>query len=141
MSPTALTPLPPPVIPKMDPEKKGWWVEALRSDRFRRGRSALRKRDSSDRFTAHCCLGVLCEVAIEHGLDLTVTYGGDGETYFDGEALLLPDRVVEWAGLEKNGPEVWQDDAEGQHKVELTLINDDTEDTFAEIADRIERDL
>jgi hypothetical protein len=48
---------------------------------------------------------------------------------------------VEWAGLEKNGPEVWQDDAEGQHKVELTLINDDTEDSFAEIAERIERDL
>lgn len=141
MSPTALTPLPPPVIPKMDPEKKGWWVEALNSERFRKGKGALRERHD-DGLTYHCCLGVLCEVAIEHGLDLELATGPDGQTYFDNEALLLPGKVMEWAGLTKNGPEVWNENGDGgRYKCELTLINDDTEDTLADIAVRIERDL
>lgn len=141
MSPTSLTPPPPPVIQQMDPEKKGWWADALESDRFRKGQGALRAIHE-DGLTYHCCLGVLCEVAIEHGLDLAITYSSDRvQTYFDGEALLLPKSVVQWAGLEKEGPEVWQDNGEGVYKVELTLLNDDTEDTFADIAARIRADL
>lgn len=126
----------------MKPEVKGWWVEALRSDRFRKGTGYLRKRGPIDQLTYHCCLGVLCEVAIEHGVALILTHGEDGQTYFDGEALLLPEKVMLWAGLEKVGPEVWDEDFEaGLRKTELTLVNDDTEAEFPDIADLIEASL
>jgi hypothetical protein len=135
--------LPPPEdIPTMNPEAKGWWVEALRSDRFRKGRGFLRQRLSSG-LTYHCCLGVLCEVAIEHGVDLEVSEGVEGETFFDHEAMLLPQAVIEWAGLDKPGPEVWHSrfDDDGTSKAELTLVNDDTEADFRKIADLIDASL
>jgi hypothetical protein len=137
--------LPPPIeIPKMDPEKKEWWAEALESDRFRKGRGFLRQRLNSG-LTYHCCLGVLCEVAIEHGVDLDVSDPGvEGETFFDSEAMLLPKKVVEWAGLDRNGPEVWHSrfaDDDGTVKAELTMVNDDTEADFTEIAAMIRASL
>ena len=142
MSPTSLV-LPPPVdIPKMKPEVKEWWAEALDSDRFRKGRGYLRQQHD-DGLTYHCCLGVLCEVAIEHGLDLDVKVGEDGQTFFDSETLLLPEKVMLWAGLEKVGPEVWEENDfdSGQHKTELTLVNDDTEAEFSDIAEMIRASL
>ena len=46
--------------------------------------------------TQHCCLGVLCEIAIENGvvLDTYETVPG-----FDDERAYLPFRVQEWAGM------------------------------------------
>lgn len=139
-------PVPTPVdIPKMTPEVKVWWLEALRSDRFRKGQGNLRAIDPNDGLTYHCCLGVLCEVAIEHGLDLDVQFASDKRTaYFQGEALLLPDEVVQWAGLSKNGPDVWFTDPAGhRQKMEVTVVNDsnDPEYDFDQIADLIEASL
>lgn len=62
------------------------WIDALRSGRFKKGMDQLRKGDS------YCCLGVACELAVEHGII---------ESY-DGKHTNLsyyPD-VREWIGLE-----------------------------------------
>lgn len=140
---TSLSLPPPREIPKMDPTKKGWWVEALRSDRFRKGKGFLRAYNEADGLTYHCCLGVLIEVAIEHGLDVEIEpgLGSTGETFFEHEAQLLPTKVMEWAGLDKNGPEVWDSGYDGLVRTELTLVNDDTEAEFPEIADLIDASL
>jgi hypothetical protein len=44
------------------------WVTALRSGRFKQGRSVLNQGDR-----ALCCLGVACEVAIEAGVPVKKT--------------------------------------------------------------------
>lgn len=87
------------------------WIEELRSGKYRQGSGDLhyigysRAEDgtpapSEERF---CCLGVLCEMAVEAGAveaeygRSAVAYGGDGETTY------LPDAVIEWAGLRYEG--------------------------------------
>ena len=100
------------------------WVEALRSGEFEQTAGVL----AISTRTAHCCLGVLCEVAIKNGLELSVAVPKLGHsTEFDGCAVFLPDHVAEWAGLMRKGESV------------LSSMNDAGK-TFAEIADRIEAD-
>lgn len=48
----------------MDTELKNNWIQALRSGKYKQGRSFLKQEASNN--TYHCCLGVLCELM---GLD------------------------------------------------------------------------
>lgn len=64
----------------MDAQLKAKWVEALRSGKYRQGRSTLKHSGS------FCCLGVLCDVADIAVDDADVAYpalekltGGYGE--------------------------------------------------------------
>ena len=68
------------------------WATALRSGDYTQQRGSLANLCR----TQHCCLGVLCEVAIENGvvLDTYETVPG-----FDDERAYLPFRVQEWAGM------------------------------------------
>jgi hypothetical protein len=51
--------LTPPIgLPKLNPELKAKWIEALRSDRYKQARTALHKIKGG----GFCCLGVLCDV-------------------------------------------------------------------------------
>ena len=57
-------------------------------------------------------LGVLCELAIEAGVEIEVTEIKDKSfknrvRLYDGERYLLPDAVVEWAGM-KNKAGIWE---------------------------------
>lgn len=74
------------------------WSAALRSDEFEQGRGNL-ARTSHDGSTQHCCLGVLCELAIRAGVPLNVTKDAYGVTYYDGSAGTPPVSVRKWAGL------------------------------------------
>lgn len=87
-------------MPNIDNIKK--WVTALRSDKYKQGRSALRRGRYDSGF---CCLGVACDVYhLETGL---------GGWYFDGEAdswnfrspndrsnQVMPEDVGKWLGLD-----------------------------------------
>lgn len=82
----------------MDPEIGEHWAEELESGRYKKGRGALRA-ELDDGTVEHCCLGVLCDMHRQ----ATGRGEWDGERYvLDGKptASVLPDEVVEWAGIE-----------------------------------------
>jgi hypothetical protein len=124
-------------MPKLKKRVKEQWVAALRSGKYRQGQSSLAEGGK------YCCLGVLCEVALENRLPLNVednvsTYGDPWRAY-DGESSFLPKRVYEWATLKKGrGP--LRDDFDLPGGTNLVEAND-TGKTFEEIADLIEEHL
>ena len=68
------------------------WVAALRSGDYTQQKGSLANLHR----TQHCCLGVLCEVAILDGVDLDTYETVPG---FDDERAYLPRRVQEWSGV------------------------------------------
>jgi hypothetical protein len=124
------------------------WVDALRSGRFRQGIGKLTTvtdgatGESEER---HCCLGVLCELALEAGVGLNVTERATPSTYaglrrtrsYDGQVNFPPKEVLDWAGLTERNPSV------RHHAVVRTLgfLNDERNLTFAAIADLVEEQL
>ncbi len=91
------------------------WVEALESDRYKKGKGAL--RDNDDRM---CCLGVACDILPEVNwkdtgpFDWIATYGGDYS------ASRLPRSLQRHLGL-SNGT------------MESLISLNDTNDTFEPI--------
>lgn len=84
----------------MDADIKAEWIADLRSGQYEQGRSALR-RDNR-----YCCLGVLCEVAVRHGVIPQPTpsteYDADEIAYGiegDRSSGVLPQVVAQWAGM------------------------------------------
>lgn len=128
-------------------------VDTLRSDRFQQGREHLkliaRRTLDGEKRTQHCCLGVACEIAIEHGLSLTVDQSYNGRISFDGETGYLPNKVQDWYGLPANPyleapmPKFrwyrlfWQ--KKQAPPIVATEANDDLGLSFLEIADAFER--
>jgi hypothetical protein len=122
---------------KLKKAVKKKWVEALRSGKYQQGRHALAFGGK------YCCLGVLCEVAIESGLELPSGHSNRGRTYGEERNIsTLPEEVSTWAFL-KGSPAVG-----GQAMVStpaggfqyLTILNDRGV-SFDEIADMIEASL
>lgn len=128
----------------MNAEIKAQWVAALRSGEYQQAEGALNKGGK------FCCLGVLCDLAVKSGLPVEVSQSEifKGELEYDTETAWLPDSVREWAGLDRNGPELpsetYSNGSSG--KVALTqlndgshaLLNDVPRHTFEQIADLIE---
>jgi hypothetical protein len=116
---------------EMNPEIRARWTAALRSGRFKQGRSALRSQDEL------CCLGVLCELAAEAGVVSAVPGKGDGHCWsYDGFVDYLPESVQEWAGLPGGNPLAT---APGQRgAAPLAILNDEYDLSFAQIADAID---
>ena len=102
------------------------WVAALRSGDYKQQKGSLADlhRDS------HCCLGVLCELAILNGVDLD-TY--DEVPGFDDERAYLPFRVQDWAGVRDRGGSF----PRGDYRISLMAMNDDGY-SFSRIANAIE---
>ena len=104
------------------------WTAALRSGKFAQTQGALH--------TSHgyCCLGVLCELAVEDGVvrDRTISHFGAGqwEVSYDTASGLLPHSVMAWADIKDCGG------AFDNHQA-LSSLNDHGHD-FDEIADVIE---
>ncbi len=87
------------------------WVDALRSGRFKQGRSRLAIRFGGEE--EHCCLGVASVLAMESGVSVdcewtvsTRAMATDGEQQAvftwageDRESSFLPDPVATWLGL------------------------------------------
>lgn len=108
-------------------ERVRLWVDALRSGEFEQGRGKLQRNGK------FCCLGVGCEVAMRNGHPIdrhTLPFDDETRVAYDGSTNYWPGHVYDWFGitpgfeLEGNSPEHWNDTAGA---------------TFAEIADKIER--
>lgn len=147
----------------MNPDVKALWLERLRGNDYRQGQSALARKvaeypdgldDPPRVVTKHCCLGVLCEMAVEQGiverLVLAERFGYVVDTDRVGRypATTEPPRaVLEWAGLSVHDGLVTLDvdmvpgyDSEGD-PITLAALNDSGSFPFARIADLIEENL
>lgn len=113
------------------------WVAALRSGKYRQGKTRLRVAGETRRQDSFCCLGVLC--------DVHRTTTGKGRWYLGafepagevGSAMVTPDTVVAWAGLGSCNPKVPAHNP-STRGTSLAEFNDHLGKTFAEIADLIE---
>lgn len=121
----------------MNPEIKTRWVAALRSGKYKQGRRVLNRDDQE-----FCCLGVLCELAVEDGIvtkapiyeeTTTMDYRGPVDPSSDNyqNTTLVPDAVQAWAGVSLNP---------GVNGRPLSSMNDNGMD-FNTIADYIEEYL
>lgn len=125
----------------MKEDIKRQWVAALRSGEYSQGRGDLHNVNTQQ----HCCLGVLCDLAVKSGLPVVVreAFDGSGHTTYDGLGDLVPPSIQEWAGLPDSNPtiEVGPDPDGWDDEDELAQLNDDRGYSFARIADLIEAQL
>jgi hypothetical protein len=127
-------------------EIKEQWTAALESGDYAQGKSELRTAEDS-----YCCLGVLCDLAVQAGIakwERRNFHGSDVQVWFaapvsgdaqDSDSTFLPKFVKEWAGLDDTNPTV-PDPTEPDHKSGLAMLNDDGV-PFTKIADRIKEHL
>ena len=121
----------------------------LRSGKYEQGQMHLRTRDNK-----FCCLGVLCELAIEDGVIPSPTIPDDLMCYvygLDGKSTitnLLPVAVKEWADMESTlgkrrdaSTDILYIDWDFRNGVPppLFYMNDRLKMTFEQIADDIEK--
>lgn len=115
------------------------WIAALESGKYKQGRSSLRFNNE------FCCLGVLCELAVEAGVITEAKRILNGQSllyyYDDCNASYLPSAVRDWAGMYHIAGifnnEVNDDD---RYLPSLTRLNDDGV-SFVEIADVIRKNV
>lgn len=140
----------------MNPDIKERWVNRLLGPNTNQTGGALgRVREFGESPAGNCCLGVLCEIAVEDGViekhvapSGLVLYGTPEEfSEESAESMFLPPSVYRWAGLNKDNPTVEIPDENdvccGEHTILTTLseLNDDYKYSFAEIAALIEDQL
>ena len=100
------------------------WVAALRSGYYTQQMGGLANLHR----TEHCCLGVLCEIAIENGVEIDTYETVPG---FDDECAYLPRRVQDWAGI-------WNRYGRFKGDVHSLVAMNDQGYTFAGIANVID---
>ena len=127
----------------MNDEIKAEWVRRLRSGDYVQATGTLGVPVSNQR----CCLGVLCDIAVEQGVIAAPrpdrdTESGDLVLIYGGMSDVLPMEVRDWAGLSSCNPEVhWPDEYSGRdYRRDISDANDCYLD-FAQIADLIEDQL
>jgi hypothetical protein len=109
----------------MNVEIAKMWVEALRSGKYKQARKALCRIDEFGE-KSYCCLGVLCDIAVDQLAGIEVRKNSSGSMHmYDNEAAYPPLSVVQWAELK---------DISG-----LADLNDRQGRSFEEIAGYIER--
>lgn len=136
---------------RMKPEVREPWVAALLSDEYQQGSGHLIDTVHMDgeAKTTHCCLGVLCDLAMKAGVDgirlveKAADYGpvpvfewrnSEGQWMSTEGTLPLP--VREWAGLDSDDP--YLDEGRETTAVEA---NDSLLWTFTDIAKSISENL
>lgn len=120
----------------MKKDIKEKWVAALRSGEYKQGKDALmRETEEGQEF---CCLGVLCDLAVQSGLPVELGQTGlyDPRATYDLEEGHLPRSVREWAGLDDRDPRV----RVGSSTRSLSSLND-RGTSFRDIARLIEEQL
>lgn len=128
---------------KMNPEVKARWVAALRSGEYKQGKNAL-QRDGK-----FCCLGVLCEIAVQEGVISADRRGGLSVLFYDGNSAALGPAVRHWSGIADEagsfGSEIitvsLDNGRDMVRSTNLMSLNDLAGYTFEQIADVIEEYL
>ena len=105
------------------------WVAALRSGEYKQREGGL----ANEKRTKHCCLGVLCELAIKEGVEMLVEVRPDmpKDMYFEDSAGGLPYSVQEWAGVASANGRLYGG-------ISVATLNDDMKYDFGRIANIIE---
>jgi hypothetical protein len=116
---------------KLGPIQKAW-VRALRSGKYKQGRERLTALDENGDPKEHCCLGVLCQLAIKKGVPMKVLPFTEGtpRLSYDGERAVLPRKVRNWAMVR------W---SSGDFGTESLAGLNDSGKSFKKIADTIEK--
>lgn len=114
------------------------WVRALRSGKYKQTQSNLTKVDSNGTATTHCCLGVLCELAVKAGVPIAVKNECAVRTY-NGSEGSLPIEVRTWAGLRSSCGDFEPCIIAGEKCSDLSEVNDNAEKSFKFIASFIEK--
>ena len=114
------------------------WVEALESGEYQQGFGYLHNRDSN----LFCCLGVACDLAYKDGA-VTKHEVDEDDSWTSPKwavrygspklSTVLPYEVLNWLGVASANPYVKYDHG----YIELTVLNDGHECSFAEIAQLI----
>lgn len=126
------------------------WIAELRSGNYNQGIGKLKAtglvRDVKGvvcgvdgegiKGLGHCCLGVLCELAVEKGVIGPAVEGSVGAWIFDSNKYNAPTTVRNWAGLKRPG-DIGPLDFTTQDLMDMN----DSKKTFEEIADFIEAHL
>lgn len=106
------------------------WVEALRSGKYKQTKKVLSETTNDGAF--HCCLGVLCELALEE-IDLEIKFlSGTGIKKYDNSVDVLPTSVMVWSGIRTYYAYI------DTYEESLVSMNDSGK-TFYEIADYIDK--
>lgn len=118
----------------MEPkEVRNEWSSRLRSGKWKQTRHMLNRYNEG-----YCCLGVLCEFALEEGIITKPDQKGTYIPYRDDIRswdVSLPPAVQKWAGLCGNNGEFL--DINTKKPNSLALMNDDWA-PFSKIADIID---
>lgn len=69
------------------------WVEMLRSGKYEQGKNRLRGIDNK-----YCCLGVLCELAVQEKVINPPVLMGQ-EYAYDDDTVELTHRIKDWSGI------------------------------------------
>jgi hypothetical protein len=108
------------------------WVRALRSGNYNQG--TLKLAQDKGQGINYCCLGVLCDLAMQNGEQIKVRQEVDSGVFlFNGASAFLPETVKTWAGLKTEEAALREFDG----GTKLSILNDQGK-TFLEIADIIE---
>lgn len=125
----------------MNEEVKAKWVDRLINGGLPQGTGYLRTEHGE-----YCCLGVLCEIAVEEGvipepIEHNTVHSGYVFKYGtpeDRDHMELPSAVQNWAGLTQADPIVR---VGGDPNTDSLAMINDSGATFEEIADIIEEKL
>lgn len=135
----------------MNKEIQDLWTAALRSGSYNQGAGVLKTREGD-----FCCLGVLCELAVDAGVippaeEVVDEEGSSLGFKYLTETGVLPFQVMEWAGLDGEGVYENDDDEMTERygdawdgnsyyrKTSLINANDSYGKSFDQIADLIEK--
>lgn len=88
----------------MKADIKARWIEALKSGEYPQTKNALhRLRQIAEDFPPEgfCCLGVLCEIAVQDEvIDVDLTSRASVALYDHEYTGYLPETVVKWSGID-----------------------------------------
>lgn len=111
----------------MNKDVKKKWLAALRSGKYTKGVSKLHQ-SRSDNTEIYCCLGVLCELAVDEGIIDPPDKEDYGIYFYQEQSAFLPMEVLKWAGLKNTTQK------------NLAVLNDNSQ-TFDPIIRKISKNL
>lgn len=132
----------------MNKEIAQLWVDALRSGKYQQTKGRLHRtvgvdygpNDSDNVPAGYCCLGVLCEIAVEKQIIKVIDTNETGSVSYglgtDRSMTWLPGAVVDWSGLRDTT--VWVVINGYRNRYGVAELNDSLGFSFSQIADAIE---